>query len=97
MRQRSIRRERHVWIAVVAVLWTSLSWLAAIDLALLVGANEWWARAWVVVRALLTAARAILEQGLPVAAAASLALAVAGALLILSSRPASSLERERLS
>lgn len=97
MTERSMGRERQVWIAVVAVLWTSLSWLAAVDLALLVGANEGWARVWVVVRALFTAARAVMEHGLPIAAAAALALAVAGALLTISSRPPSSLGRERLS
>jgi hypothetical protein len=68
-------RERHVWIAVTAVLLAALSWLAVAGLALAAGACAGsCAGAAAVLRALAHAALAVGRLGGPVAAVA-LALA----------------------
>ena len=68
MNPRMMQRERVGWIAAVAVLSTSLVWLAAVNLTLLVRAHaEQWPAALAVLRAMLKAARMVAEQGLPLA------------------------------
>jgi hypothetical protein len=80
-----IVRERHVWIAVTAVLATSLAWLATVDLVVLASTHATCApEALAVLRAL---ARAILAVGRLGGPAALAALAVAGLLLALALRP----------
>jgi hypothetical protein len=76
-------RERHAWIAVTAVLATSMAWLAAVNTALLVGAYAGQLSDWVVVmRALLRVALHAGRPGGPVALAALVvaALTLAAAL-----------------
>jgi hypothetical protein len=84
-------RERHVWIAVTAVLATSLAWLATVDVVLLASTRATCApEALAVLRALSHAALAVGRHGGPAALAA---LAAAGLLLALALRPGTGKER----
>ena len=77
MTERNLTRERMVWTAAVAVLASSLAWLALIDLGLLLGARV--ARlgpALVVARAMAHATLAVLMSAWPLALAALVAAAV---------------------
>ena len=72
-------RERHAWIAVTAVLATSMAWLAAVSTALLLGAYAAQLSDWVVVlRALGRALLHLTRAGGPIALTALAALAAAG-------------------
>jgi hypothetical protein len=63
-----LQRERQGWIAAVAVLSTSLVWLAALNLALLARSHaDQWPALLAVLRAVFKAARMVAEQGLPLA------------------------------
>ena len=85
MTKADVVRERHVWIAVTAVLATSLAWLATVDLVVLASAHaSRLPEALAVLRALSRAALAVGRLGAPAAVAA---LAVAGLLLALALRP----------
>lgn len=79
MTREQLARERHVWIAVTAVLATSLAWLTVVSLALAAGA---WTRhspeAWAVLRALSRVALAVGRLGGPAALAA-----LAGAVVVI--------------
>ena len=78
-------RERHAWIAVTAVLATSLAWLATVDLLLLASTHAArFPEALAVLRAVSHAALAVGRFGGPEALAA---LVAAGALLALALRP----------
>jgi hypothetical protein len=80
--------ERHVWIAVTAVLATSLAWLTMVSLTLAAGAwNRHFPEALAVLRALSHAALAVGRLGGPAALAALAALAIAGALVGVALRP----------
>jgi hypothetical protein len=84
-------RERHVWIAVTAVLATSLAWLVAVDLVWLASTLVTrFPEALAVSRALSRAALAVGRLGGPAALAA---LAVAGLLLALAMQPRTRTER----
>ena len=91
MTNRELVRERQVWIAVTAVLATSLAWLAVASLAVTAGA---WAHrlpeALAVLRALSRAALALGRLGGPAALAA-----LAGAVILLGAalRPGRHAER----
>ena len=79
MTDAGVVRERHVWIAVTAVLATSLAWLATVDVVLLASTRVAFApETLAVLRALSHAALAVGRFGGPAALAA---LAVAGLLL----------------
>lgn len=76
--------ERIAWIAVVAVLATSLAWLVALDLALLAGAyGHRLPEVFVVARALLRAGRLLVTQGWPGTPAALIVWTVLGAAVLL--------------
>ncbi|MBI5709397.1 MAG: hypothetical protein HZC42_03710 [Candidatus Eisenbacteria bacterium] len=80
-------RERVAWIAVVAVLATSLAWLAVIDLVLLAGAyGHRLPEVFVVARALLRAGRLLVTQGWPGTPAALIVWTGLGA-VALAARP----------
>jgi hypothetical protein len=84
-------RERHVWIAVTAVLTTSLAWLAVASLVLLSHAYlGHFPEALAVLRALARAALVLGRLGWPVVLAA---LAAGGLLFALIERRAPRLER----
>ncbi len=71
MTDRGAVRERHVWIAVTAVLVTSLAWLATLNLVLLANAyTPCCSEACAVARALGHAAVAVGQAGWPQALAA---------------------------
>ena len=71
MTKADVVRERHVWVAVTAVLATSLAWLAIVSLALVAGAwADHFPGALVVLRALGHAAVAVGRLGGPTALAA---------------------------
>jgi hypothetical protein len=80
--------ERHGWIAAVAVLSTSMVWLAALNLALLAKAHgfEWYA-VLVAIRAVVKVAVRVAELGLPLALLGAF-LALVTALSLLTPRPA---------
>ena len=84
-------RERQVWIAVTAVLATSLAWLAAVSLTLAAGVwNRHLPEALAVLRAVSHAALALGRAGGPAALAA-----LAGAVIVIGAalRPGRHLER----
>jgi hypothetical protein len=83
MNERSISRERQIWIATVAVLATSLSWLSGLTLSLWVTAHgDGLSTARVVCRALFKAASGVAADPRVFGAALALAaLAVLGVLL----------------
>jgi hypothetical protein len=86
-----IVRERHVWIAVTAVLATSLAWLATLSLVLLASTHAArFPEALAVLRAL---ARAALAAGCLGGPAALAALGTAGLLIALALRPGARTER----
>ena len=69
-------RERYVWVGAVAVLATSLVWLATIDIVLLLRASSAGApAAWVLARALARAALLVIQRCWPLVPA-TLAAAV---------------------
>src|SRR5262249_21211797 len=73
----SMSMERLTWLAAVAVLATSLCWLAAVDgvmLAHVLGAEP--SAAWVLARALGKSAAALIAHAWPTFAAAALAVAL---------------------
>lgn len=76
-----VLRERHAWIAAVAVLAVSLAWLAALDVVLLTGLR-WagWPALATVGRALGHALQAVLRQTGPVAWALPSAVAATATL-----------------
>ena len=77
-------RERVAWIAVVAVLATSLAWLVVIDLVLLAGAHgHRLPEVFVVARALLRAGRLLVTQGWPGTPAVLIVWTVLGAAVLL--------------
>ena len=83
-----VRRERQAWIAAVAILATSLAWLAAIDLVLLLAAHGRGLEAVLaVLRVMLKVARTLVEHSLPVVPAIMFALVAIGVLGGLISRP----------
>ena len=85
-------RERHVWIAVTAVLATSLAWLATVNLALLASTQAArFPEALAVLRAVSRAALALGRAGWPAAPAA---LVAAVLLLALAWRPGARVERK---
>jgi len=76
----NLSRERMVWIAVVAALATSASWLAAIDVALLARrSHAVTPEALVALRALARAAWLLIRQAAPVAL---VAMVVAGVIAL---------------
>jgi len=81
MNEARVSRERQVWIAAVAVLATSLAWLAAVSLVLILrGYGFDAAAALAVARALLRAGWLLAERSwpmLPLAAAAGLGIVLA--------------------
>ena len=80
-RERAVR-ERHVWIAVTAVLATSLAWLTVVSLAVATGAcTRHFPEALAVLRALPRVALAVGRLGGPAALAALAALA--GAVILI--------------
>ena len=80
MKNANLSRERMAWVAVVAALATSASWLAAISLALLVRqSGVVTPEAMVALRALARAAWLLLRQAAPVAL---VALFVAGVIAL---------------
>jgi hypothetical protein len=84
-------RERHVWIAVTAILATSLAWLAAASLLLLSHAYlGHFPEVLAVLRALARATLVLGRLGWPIALAA---LAASGLLFALTERRAPRLER----
>lgn len=77
-RERAVR-ERHVWIAVTAVLATSLAWLTVVSLAVATGAcTRHFPEALAVLRALPRVALAVGRLGGPAALAA-----LAGAVILI--------------
>jgi hypothetical protein len=85
-------RERHAWIAVTAVLATSLAWLATVDVVLLASTQATrFPEALAVLRALSRAALAVGRLGVPAVLAA---LATAGLLFALALRLGPRTERK---
>jgi hypothetical protein len=79
MTSTEIVRERHVWIAVTAVLATSLAWLTVVSLAVATGAcTRHFPEALAVLRALPRVALAVGRLGGPAALAA-----LAGAVILI--------------
>ena len=91
MTDRGGLRERHLWVAVTAVLATALAWLATVSLVLLVNAyGGRFPEVVIVLRAMTRAALALGRLGWPAAAA----LLGAGLLLALGLRPGARVERK---
>jgi hypothetical protein len=85
-------RERHVWIAVTAVLAIALAWLATLCLVLLMNAyGGRFPEVFIVLGALAHAALLLGRTGWPAVLAA---LAIAGFLLALALRPGARMERK---
>ena len=60
-----VLRERYVWIGAVAVLATSLLWLATIDIVLVLRASAGTPAAWVLAKALVRAAVLVVQHCWP--------------------------------
>jgi hypothetical protein len=77
MTQRNLGRERLMWTAAVAILATSLAWLAVVNFALILsahGAN--FSAAWLVVRTIARVAWALISKAWPLVPAAAAAAAL---------------------